>query len=62
MGVIDQCGIQNRNNDGRQYYDKDDDEGNIKKEHIERLKINGNGFQKGKWKFTYFMPAEYTNF
>ena len=45
MGVIDQCGIQNRNNDGRQYYDKDDDEGNIKKEHIERLKINGNGFQ-----------------
>lgn len=45
VGVIDQCGIQNRNNDGRQYYDKDDDEGNIKKEHIERLKINGNGFQ-----------------
>lgn len=45
VGVIDQCGIQNRNNDGRQYYDKDDDEGNIKKEHEERLKINANGFQ-----------------
>ena len=43
VGLIDQCGIQNRNNNGRQYYDKDDD--NIKKEHVERLKINGNGFQ-----------------
>ena len=40
---MDQCGVQNRNNNGRQYYDKDED--NIKKEHIERLKINGNGFQ-----------------
>lgn len=43
VGLIDQCGIQNRNNDGRQYYDKDED--NIKKEHVDRLKINGNGFQ-----------------
>ena len=43
VGLIDQCGIQNRNNNGRQYYDKDDD--NIKKEHVERLKINANGFQ-----------------
>ena len=43
VGFVDQCGIQNRNNNDRQYYDKD--EGNIKKEYEERLKINGNGFQ-----------------
>ena len=35
--------MQNRNNNDRQYYDKDD--GNIKKEYEKRLKINGNGFQ-----------------
>ena len=43
VGFVDQCGIQNRNNNDRQYYDKD--EGNIKKEYEERLKINGNGLQ-----------------
>lgn len=43
VGYIDQCGVQNRNNNDRQYYDKDED--NIKKEFEERLKINGNGFQ-----------------
>lgn len=43
FGFVDQCGVQNRNNNNRQYYDKD--EGNIKKEYEKRLKINGNGFQ-----------------
>ena len=57
---IDQSGIQNRNNNNRQYYDKDDD--NIKKENIERLKINGNGFQMVNGNSLILMSAKYKNF
>lgn len=43
IGFLDQSGIQNKNNNGRQYYDKNSS--NRKKELGDRLKINGNGFQ-----------------